>query len=177
MDRRSGNLQAARGRGLRRAGAWGVAVISAVLRAEDGRLSESKSHPRAWGTFTRILGKYVRDEKLLPLEIPGAAPPTLVTAEPEVVAAFAREYEEVVVKPVHEFSGRGITRLSTVTTDGGDQRSWPERYRVPEATAAGSAPAAAANEVQTPTVQEEAPAHEEFDDASVEDIKDEEEII
>lgn len=37
-------------------------------RAEDGPLSESKSHPRAWGSFTRILGKYVRDEKLLTLE-------------------------------------------------------------------------------------------------------------
>lgn len=36
--------------------------------AEDGPLSESKSHPRAWGTFPRILGKYVRDEKLLTLE-------------------------------------------------------------------------------------------------------------
>lgn len=37
-------------------------------QAEDGPLSESKSHPRAWGTFPRILGKYVRDEKLLRLE-------------------------------------------------------------------------------------------------------------
>ncbi len=37
-------------------------------RAEDGPFSESKSHPRAWGSFTRILGKYVRDEKLIPLE-------------------------------------------------------------------------------------------------------------
>jgi dihydroorotase/N-acyl-D-amino-acid deacylase len=37
-------------------------------RAEDGPLSQSKSHPRAWGTFPRILGKYVRDEKLLTLE-------------------------------------------------------------------------------------------------------------
>jgi dihydroorotase/N-acyl-D-amino-acid deacylase len=37
-------------------------------RAEDGPLSVSKSHPRAWGTFARILGKYVREEKLLPLE-------------------------------------------------------------------------------------------------------------
>lgn len=37
-------------------------------RAEDGRLSESKSHPRAWGTFPRILGKYVRDEHVLTLE-------------------------------------------------------------------------------------------------------------
>jgi N-acyl-D-amino-acid deacylase len=37
-------------------------------RAEDGPLSESKSHPRAWGSFARILGKYVRDEQLMPLE-------------------------------------------------------------------------------------------------------------
>ena len=37
-------------------------------QAEDGPLSQSKSHPRAWGTFARILGKYVRDEKLLTLE-------------------------------------------------------------------------------------------------------------
>ena len=37
-------------------------------KAEDGRLSESKSHPRAWGSFPRILGHYVRDEHLLPLE-------------------------------------------------------------------------------------------------------------
>ena len=37
-------------------------------RAEDGRLSESKSHPRAWGSFPRILGKYVRDQHVLTLE-------------------------------------------------------------------------------------------------------------
>jgi dihydroorotase/N-acyl-D-amino-acid deacylase len=37
-------------------------------QAEDGPLSESKSHPRAWGTFTRVLGKYVREEKLFTLE-------------------------------------------------------------------------------------------------------------
>lgn len=37
-------------------------------RAEDGPLSESKSHPRGFGTFARILGRYVRDEKVLRLE-------------------------------------------------------------------------------------------------------------
>src|SRR5204863_6778706 len=37
-------------------------------QAEDGKLSESKSHPRAWGSFPRILGRYVRDQHLLPLE-------------------------------------------------------------------------------------------------------------
>jgi dihydroorotase/N-acyl-D-amino-acid deacylase len=39
-----------------------------AARAEDGPLSDSKSHPRGWGTFPRILGKYVRDEHLLTLE-------------------------------------------------------------------------------------------------------------
>ena len=37
-------------------------------RAEDGPFSASKSHPRAWGSFPRVLGQYVRDEKLLTLE-------------------------------------------------------------------------------------------------------------
>ena len=36
--------------------------------AEDGILAQEKSHPRAWGSAARILGRYVRDEKLLPLE-------------------------------------------------------------------------------------------------------------
>jgi N-acyl-D-amino-acid deacylase len=40
----------------------------AGARAIDGPLSREKSHPRAWGTTARILGKYVREEKLLPLE-------------------------------------------------------------------------------------------------------------
>ena len=38
-------------------------------RAIDGPLAGSKSHPRGWGTYPRILGKYVRDEHLLPLEL------------------------------------------------------------------------------------------------------------
>ena len=37
-------------------------------RATDGPLAGSKSHPRGWGTYPRILGRYVRDEKLMPLE-------------------------------------------------------------------------------------------------------------
>ena len=39
-----------------------------AARAEDGPLAESKSHPRGWGTFARILGHYERDERLLTLE-------------------------------------------------------------------------------------------------------------
>ena len=37
-------------------------------RATDGPLAGSKSHPRGWGTYPRILGRYVRDEKILSLE-------------------------------------------------------------------------------------------------------------
>ena len=36
--------------------------------AEDGPLSDTQSHPRGWGSFPRILGKYVRDEHLLTIE-------------------------------------------------------------------------------------------------------------
>src|SRR5260370_38750059 len=34
----------------------------------QGPLSESKVHPRAYGSFPRILGRYVRDQHLLTLE-------------------------------------------------------------------------------------------------------------
>lgn len=37
-------------------------------RAEDGIYSQERSHPRAWASVPRILGRYVRDERLLPLE-------------------------------------------------------------------------------------------------------------
>jgi len=37
-------------------------------RATDGPLAGSKSHPRGWGTYPRILGHYVRDQHLMPLE-------------------------------------------------------------------------------------------------------------
>jgi N-acyl-D-amino-acid deacylase len=36
--------------------------------AEDGIFSQEKSHPRAWASAPRILGHYVRDEKVLSLE-------------------------------------------------------------------------------------------------------------
>ena len=37
-------------------------------RATDGPLAGSKSHPRGWGSYPRILGRYVRDEHLLSVE-------------------------------------------------------------------------------------------------------------
>ena len=37
-------------------------------RATDGVYAQEKSHPRAWGSMARILGRYVRDEKLMALE-------------------------------------------------------------------------------------------------------------
>lgn len=37
-------------------------------RAPDGPLSQGKPHPRVYGSFTRILGQYVRQDGVLPLE-------------------------------------------------------------------------------------------------------------
>ena len=36
--------------------------------ATEGVFLKSKTHPRAYGNFSRLLGRYVRDEKLIPLE-------------------------------------------------------------------------------------------------------------
>jgi N-acyl-D-amino-acid deacylase len=40
----------------------------AASLAPEGVFLKSNPHPRAYGTFARLLGKYVRDEKLIPLE-------------------------------------------------------------------------------------------------------------
>lgn len=40
----------------------------ASIRATDGPLSSGSPHPRAFGTFPRVLGKYCREEGLFPLE-------------------------------------------------------------------------------------------------------------
>jgi N-acyl-D-amino-acid deacylase len=48
---------------------WGSVVFgsdSAAIRSE-GLLARGSPHPRAYGTFPRILGKYVRDDKVLTL--------------------------------------------------------------------------------------------------------------
>jgi N-acyl-D-amino-acid deacylase len=37
-------------------------------QAEDGPLSKTKAHPRAFGTFPRVLAKYVREEHVMSLE-------------------------------------------------------------------------------------------------------------
>jgi N-acyl-D-amino-acid deacylase len=37
--------------------------------APYGSLGRDKPHPRSYGTFTRMLGRYVRDENLMPLGI------------------------------------------------------------------------------------------------------------
>jgi N-acyl-D-amino-acid deacylase len=37
-------------------------------RATEGVFLKSNTHPRAYGNFARLLGKYVRDEQVIPLE-------------------------------------------------------------------------------------------------------------
>lgn len=48
---------------------WWVAVnTDAGGVAPDGPFGAQSTHPRAYGSFTRILGRYVRDQKLMTLE-------------------------------------------------------------------------------------------------------------
>ncbi len=55
---------------LRRILSWPFVCIGSDARARvlQDRLSPEKPHPRAYGTFARFLGKYVREEKLMSLE-------------------------------------------------------------------------------------------------------------
>jgi N-acyl-D-amino-acid deacylase len=55
---------------LRRAIAlpWVSFCSDAASLDPEGVFLESSTHPRAYGSFARLLGKYVRDERLIPLE-------------------------------------------------------------------------------------------------------------
>jgi N-acyl-D-amino-acid deacylase len=47
---------------------WVSAGSDAESQAPEGAFLKSNPHPRAYGTFARILGKYVREDKVIPLE-------------------------------------------------------------------------------------------------------------
>lgn len=47
---------------------WTSFCTDASLKALDGPFSEGKPHPRAYGGMTRVLGTYVREERVLSLE-------------------------------------------------------------------------------------------------------------
>ncbi|MCL5282811.1 MAG: D-aminoacylase [Planctomycetes bacterium] len=47
---------------------WVSFCSDAGSLAPEGVFLKSSTHPRAYGTFARLLGKYVRDEKVIPLE-------------------------------------------------------------------------------------------------------------
>ena len=47
---------------------WMAFCSDSETLAPEGVFLESNPHPRAYGTFARLLGKYVRDEDVIPLE-------------------------------------------------------------------------------------------------------------
>jgi len=47
---------------------WVSFNTDAASVAPEGVFLKSHTHPRAYGSFTRVLGKYVRDEQLIPME-------------------------------------------------------------------------------------------------------------
>lgn len=52
------------------------------------------------------------NEKLLPLRWPHAAPPSVVSMNAERLAEFTAAHREVVLKPLDDCSGRGISKLA-----------------------------------------------------------------
>jgi N-acyl-D-amino-acid deacylase len=47
---------------------WVSFCSDSASLAPEGEFLKSNPHPRAYGSFARLLGKYVRDEQLIPLE-------------------------------------------------------------------------------------------------------------
>jgi N-acyl-D-amino-acid deacylase len=47
---------------------WVSLGSDAESAAPEGEFLQSSTHPRAYGNFSRFLGHYVRDKKLMPLE-------------------------------------------------------------------------------------------------------------
>ncbi len=47
---------------------WMAFCSDSASMAAEGVFLKSSTHPRAYGSFARLLGKYVRDEKVIPLE-------------------------------------------------------------------------------------------------------------
>jgi N-acyl-D-amino-acid deacylase len=47
---------------------WVAFGSDAAAQAPEGVFLKSSAHPRTYGNFARLLGKYVRDEKLVPLQ-------------------------------------------------------------------------------------------------------------
>ena len=47
---------------------WVSFCSDAGSMAPEGAFLKSSTHPRAYGTFARLLGKYVREERVIPLE-------------------------------------------------------------------------------------------------------------
>jgi len=45
-----------------------ILAHEATMIGSDGLPHDPRPHPRLWGTFPRVLGKYCREEKLFPLE-------------------------------------------------------------------------------------------------------------
>ncbi|KUO07239.1 hypothetical protein [Streptomyces sp. DSM 15324] len=56
-------------------------------------------------------------EKILPFEFPEFTPPTLITHDVAEVRDFTERHHEVVIKPLYEYGGRGIGRLTSTTFD------------------------------------------------------------
>lgn len=75
--------------------------------------------PRA-AQFNELRALREFNEKMLPLRWPDFAPPTLISMDADRIARFVGQHRSVVLKPLHDCSGRGIVRVDW--SERGDHR-------------------------------------------------------
>ena len=56
-------------------------------------------------------------EKIFPLEFPDFTPPTVISRDVDEIRAFVDRHHEVVIKPLYEYGGRGITKITAAGFD------------------------------------------------------------
>ncbi|MFF4016135.1 hypothetical protein [Streptomyces sp. NPDC001843] len=56
-------------------------------------------------------------EKIFPLEFPEFTPPTLISRDVDEIRDFADRHHDVVIKPLYEYGGRGIARVTSAAFD------------------------------------------------------------
>ena len=70
----------------------------------------SASTPRRWWSTTRP-GCATAPEKIFVTEFPDLMPETLITQDPQEVAAFRKEFGDIIVKPLYGNGGAGVFHL------------------------------------------------------------------
>ena len=93
--------------------------------APEPPFTKSSTHPRAYGNFARLLGQYVRDEKVIPLEEAvhrlSGLPATNLDLDRPRLSRAGKFADVVVFDPAHDCGSRDV-RAAAPVRRGNDAR-------------------------------------------------------